>query len=71
MLPAFFTLFSCIGPALGGTLLYRINSIQHEHSKISKLLFNKFTVLLLFISVNSAYAQIKPTPAAERLNGLQ
>ena len=71
MLPAFFTLFSCIGPALGGTLLYRINSIQHEHSKISKLLFNKFTVLLLFISVNSVYAQIKPTPAAERLNGLQ
>ncbi len=67
MLPAFFTLLSCIGVAL----LYRINSIQHEHFKISKLLFNKFTVLLLFISVNSVHAQIKPTPAAERLNGLQ
>lgn len=32
---------------------------------------NKFTILLFLISVNSATAQIKPTAAAERINGLQ
>jgi len=31
----------------------------------------KFTLILLFINVNSTQAQIKPTTAAERLNGLQ
>ncbi len=31
----------------------------------------KFTLILLFIIVNSVHAQIKPTPASERLNGLQ
>jgi photosystem II stability/assembly factor-like uncharacterized protein len=31
----------------------------------------KITLILLFITVNSVHAQIKPTPAAERLNGLQ
>jgi len=35
-----------------------------------KYLF-KITLILLFITVNSVHAQIKPTPAAERLNGLQ
>src|SRR5882672_7998077 len=36
-----------------------------------KLLCNKFTILLFLVNVNSLYAQIKPTPASERLNGLQ
>ncbi|MEO6541400.1 MAG: hypothetical protein ABIN74_10430, partial [Ferruginibacter sp.] len=31
----------------------------------------KITVILLFIIVNSAQAQVKPGTAAERLNGLQ
>jgi len=31
----------------------------------------KFTLILLFITVNSVSAQIKPSTAAERLNGLQ
>ena len=31
----------------------------------------KFTVILLFIIVNSVPAQIRPSSAAERLNGLQ
>lgn len=31
----------------------------------------KFTAILLFGTVNFLYAQIRPTPAAERLNGLQ
>ena len=31
----------------------------------------KFTLILLFISVNSVHAQIKPGTAAERLNGMQ
>ncbi|GAB2816680.1 hypothetical protein GCM10027043_16530 [Ferruginibacter profundus] len=35
------------------------------------MLLNKFTILLFLVSVNSVYAQIKPTPAAERINGLQ
>ncbi len=33
--------------------------------------FGKITVLLLLITVNSLHAQIKPTPASERINGLQ
>lgn len=36
-----------------------------------KLLCNKFTVLLFLVTVNSVHAQIKPTAASERLNGLQ
>jgi hypothetical protein len=31
----------------------------------------KFTLILLFIFVNSVQAQVKPGTAAERLNGLQ
>ncbi|WP_462250605.1 VPS10 domain-containing protein [Ferruginibacter sp.] len=67
MLPASAILFVFIGVAL----LYICNFTERKQPTISKLLFSKFTVLLLFISVNSVYAQIKPTPAAERLNGLQ
>ena len=33
--------------------------------------FIKITVILLLIIVNSAQAQVKPTPADERINGLQ
>lgn len=32
---------------------------------------HKITVILLFIIVNSAQAQVKPNTATERLNGLQ
>ena len=67
MLPASATLFCYIGVAL----LYICMFTQRKHSAVAKLFFIKFTVLLLFISVNSVHAQIKPTPAAERLNGLQ
>jgi len=31
----------------------------------------KFTAILLLITVNSLYAQVKPTPAVERLSGLE
>jgi len=33
--------------------------------------YTKFTAILLFITVNSLQAQVKPTPAAERLGGLE
>lgn len=33
--------------------------------------YTKFTAIILLITVNCATAQIKPTPAAERLSGLQ
>ena len=39
--------------------------------RIFKLLCTKFTILLFLVNVNSLYAQIKPTPASERINGLQ
>ena len=43
------------------------------HSNQNKLMKNlfKFTVLLLFINVNSVQAQVKPSTAADRINGLQ
>ncbi len=76
MLPASVIFFVFIGVAL----LYICNSTERKYSTVSKLLLNKFTVLLLFVIVNIAlvsvttnplYAQIKPTAAADRLNGLQ
>lgn len=58
MLPAFVILitFGCVA------LLYRINSLQR---------FLKFTAFFFLLTVNSLQAQVKPTPATERINGLQ
>ncbi len=67
MLPAVITLFIFIGVAL----LYIIISIEQYKSVIKKSMFHKFTILLLLIIVNSTQAQIKPTPALDRINGLQ
>src|SRR5689334_19224534 len=44
---------------------------RQDHFHITRLLLNKFTILVFLLNVNSLYAQIKPTPAAERINGLQ
>ena len=44
---------------------------QHKHFSMRKLLLNKFTILLFLVNVNSLSAQIKPTPASDRINGLQ
>jgi photosystem II stability/assembly factor-like uncharacterized protein len=67
MLPAFVILLGCIGVAL----LYLSNPVERLTPCVIKTPFRKFTILLLLVIVNSAHAQIRPTPAAERLNGLQ
>jgi photosystem II stability/assembly factor-like uncharacterized protein len=64
MLPAVVILISFIGVAL-----FSLFYVAHQ-KKILRPAF-KITVLLLLLSVNIGYAQIRPTPAAERLNGLQ
>ncbi|WP_460555337.1 WD40/YVTN/BNR-like repeat-containing protein [Ferruginibacter profundus] len=46
-------------------------NLSGNQLRSTRLLLNKFTILLFLVSVNSVYAQIKPTPAAERINGLQ
>ena len=55
-------------------------NLTGKPSNIFKFFYNKFTVLLFLASVNiallgglttHAYAQIKPTAAADRINGLQ
>ncbi len=79
MLPATVILFSFIyGLVIFFFLFTKKKKESHFNRKIfvvpankSLLLANKITALLLLISVNISYAQIKPTTAADRLNGLQ
>lgn len=75
MLPAAVILLVFIGVAFirrsfneGGHLYIRF-FIQHK--KAVPLSFIKITALLLFVTVNIGYAQIRPSTAAERINGLQ
>ncbi len=70
MLPAFTSLFSYIGDAPFNSS----KAIEQRRFSISKLLFYKITALLIIfcsINVNNLQAQIKPSTASERLNGLQ
>jgi photosystem II stability/assembly factor-like uncharacterized protein len=51
-------------------LFYNLFFAQHAFK--SKILLHKVTALILALSVNiAAFAQIQPTPANERINGLQ
>ena len=52
-------------------LFNNINLIRQAKLLNWNIAVVKFTVLLLLISVNSVTAQIKPSTAAERINGLQ
>ena len=52
-------------------LFNNINLIRQAKLLNWNIAVVKFTALLLLISVNSATAQIKPSTAAERINGLQ
>jgi len=45
--------------------------MPHLLSVLLRSAFSKFTILVFLVNVNSVYAQIKPTAASERLNGLQ
>jgi photosystem II stability/assembly factor-like uncharacterized protein len=47
------------------------NTVQQKRTAYLKFLFNKFTILLFLLNVNYVNAQIKPSTASERLNGLQ
>ncbi len=67
MLPAILLLLSFIG----ASLRYIIFSSQPKNTANTMPLLLKITVLVFFINVNFLQAQVKPTPAAERINGLQ
>jgi len=67
MIPAFvtFMIFCAF------SYLLTINTQRQKTTRKPGFPLLKFTVLLLLVIVNSVYAQIRPTPAAERINGLQ
>jgi photosystem II stability/assembly factor-like uncharacterized protein len=67
MLPAAVILFSLIG----AVSFCMSNTVVQKKWRSLKISAVKITLLLLLLSVNYANAQIKPSTAAERLNGLQ
>ncbi len=53
------------------THLYRINTVQLKKQVRLLKILSKFTAILLLLIVNSVHAQLRPSTAAERMNGLQ